>query len=259
VSRGPRPFGVDPAAASFNGLADAYERARPGYPAAAVDWLTEELALGPGRVVVDLGAGTGKLTRLLVERGSAVTAIEPLPAMRAELARRVPAAVVRRGTAEATKLADASADVVVAAQAAHWFERPAFLHEVARVLRPGGGLALLWNERAETLPWWVDLFAMIQAGVDRGWDTDIDWVGAIAESGRFGPVAVRGFPYEQVLDLDGLLELVASRSYVASRPSAERSEVLDAVRRHVAGIAEPFVVPYVTTVYLCRSSTNLRS
>ncbi len=218
--------------------------------------MADELSIEPGRVVVDLGAGTGKLTRLLVPFGSSLTAVEPLANMRAELVASTPGVVVHEGTAETMPFADASVDVVVAAHAAHWFERPAFLHEVARVLRPGGGLALLWNDRSDALPWFFQLDDVIKAGVELPWERDIDWADEIGRSGAYGSVVERRFPHEQVLDLEGLLDLVATRSYVASRPASEQAEVFDGVRRRVAGIPQPFTLPYVTTVHLCRSLSN---
>ncbi|MDH5334239.1 MAG: class I SAM-dependent methyltransferase, partial [Thermoleophilia bacterium] len=130
-------------ATSFAEVADAYERGRPGYPGEAVAWLVGE----PPRDVVDLGAGTGKLTRSLVAAGHRVTAVEPLPEMLERLRVAAPEAAAVPGTAEAIPLPDASADVVVSAQAFHWFDHDAALPESVRVLRPGGWLALVWNIR----------------------------------------------------------------------------------------------------------------
>ena len=130
-------------AASFAGVADVYERSRPGYPEAAVVWLAGST---PGDVV-DLGAGTGKLTRSLVALGHRVTAVEPLEEMLAQLRASVPAARALTGGAEAIPLPDASIDVVTCAQAFHWFDHDRALAEIARVLRPGGRIALVWNMR----------------------------------------------------------------------------------------------------------------
>src|SRR4051812_41228276 len=111
----------------FASAADVYEESRPTYPREAVDWLATELDLGPGRTVVDLAAGTGKLTRLLTPSGATVTAIGPVDEMRDALQRTTPAAAPRPGTAEATGLPDSSADAVTVAQAFHWFDGPAAL------------------------------------------------------------------------------------------------------------------------------------
>jgi SAM-dependent methyltransferase len=136
---------IDPAAQSFASVAGVYERARPEYPEAAVDWLASRLDLGPGRTVVDLAAGTGKLTRMLVPTRARVIAVEPVPEMLAELRRAAPEAQALQGTAEAIPLPDAGADAVTVAQAFHWFDPPRALREIARVLRPGGRLGLIWN------------------------------------------------------------------------------------------------------------------
>ena len=135
------------AARGFQRGADAYERGRPGYPPEAVKWLWLELRLEPGRTVVDVAAGTGKLTRELVSSGATVIAVEPVPAMRAVLEGVVPDATALAGTAEALPLDDASVDALVVAQAFHWFDGPAAVSEFHRVLRPGGRLGLIWNRR----------------------------------------------------------------------------------------------------------------
>jgi len=142
----------DVAARGFGAGARAYESARPGYPDEALGILRDEVGVGPGEEVVDLAAGTGKLTRRLVELGAAIRAVEPVGAMSLELERAVPGIEVLDGTAEAIPLPDSSCDVVTVAQAFHWFDAPAALEEISRVLRPGGRLALLWNERDETVP-----------------------------------------------------------------------------------------------------------
>jgi ubiquinone/menaquinone biosynthesis C-methylase UbiE len=146
------------AAQGFSSVADVYERSRPGYAPEAVAWLCERLRIGCGRVVLDLGAGTGKLTRQLVFTGANLIAVEPLEEMRAELARTVPDAEAKAGTAEQIPLADASVDAVVSAQAFHWFDTERALAEIHRVLRSGGSLGLIWNTR--------DLADPVQATVD---------------------------------------------------------------------------------------------
>jgi len=207
---------------SFAGVADAYERGRPEYPEEAVRWL----AGGEPAEVVDLGAGTGKLTRGLVALGHRATAVEPLAEMRAELERAVPEARVLEGSAEAIPLPDASADVVACAQSFHWFDHAKALPEVARVLRPGGRLALVWNSRDDADPWMARLSAIL------GNETvDEDDLIPVRESGLFGAVEHATFRFEQVLDRDGLLDLVLSRSYCAKLPLPDREPILDAVAR----------------------------
>ncbi|WP_439814784.1 class I SAM-dependent methyltransferase [Zavarzinia sp. CC-PAN008] len=140
------------AARGFQQGAEAYARGRPGYPAEADVWLTCDLGLGPGSTVVELGAGTGKFTTRLVATGATVIAVEPVAAMRAQLAASAPAARILDGTAEAIPLPDASANVVVCAQSFHWFATPVAVAEIARVLKPGGQLGLIWNTRDDRVP-----------------------------------------------------------------------------------------------------------
>lgn len=175
--------------------------------------------------VIDLGAGTGKLTRALVALGHRVTAVEPLDEMRAELEAVLPGVHAVVGSAEAMPLADASADVVTSAQAFHWFDHDNALPEIARVLRPGGRVALVWNSRDDRDPWMARLSAII--GNESIQESDV--VPVLDASGLFGPVDTALFAFEQILDRDGLLDLVLSRSYLAKLPAPEREPVLDAV------------------------------
>ena len=137
----------DSAARGFDRSAGDYERGRPEYPAAAIDLLARELRIGPGSSVVDLAAGTGKLTRGLIRTGARVIAVEPVQGMRTELIRAVPGAEVLAGTAEAIPLADESVAAVLVAQAFHWFDHPKAIREFRRILKPGGFVALIWNAR----------------------------------------------------------------------------------------------------------------
>jgi len=240
VNRDPRARGPYTA---FADVVEAYERGRPGYPDDAVRWLVGD----EPRDVVDLGAGTGKLTRALVALGHRVTAVEPLDEMRAALVAALPGARALAGAAEAIPLPDASADVVTTAQAFHWFDHTRALPEVARVLRPGGRLALVWNSRDDRDPWMARLSAII------GNETvqELDVFPAIEGGGLFGPVETAQFSFEQVLDRDGLLDLVLSRSYCAKLSPAEREPILDAVARLYDETAGPDGVrfPYVTECF----------
>ncbi len=208
---------------AFADVAGAYERGRPEYPEEAVRWLVGD----EPRDVVDLGAGTGKLARALVALGHRVTAVEPLDEMRAELHAAVPDARALAGRAEAMPLPDASADVVASAQAFHWFDHDAALPEIARVLRPGGSLALVWNSRDDRDPWMAQLSAIIGNETIEEWDV----VPILQEGGLFGPVETARFSFVQVRDRESLLDLVLSRSYCAKLPESEREPVLDAVGR----------------------------
>jgi len=218
VNRDPKVRGPYTA---FAEVAGAYERGRPGYPEEAVRWMVGDRPLA----VVDLGAGTGKLTRVLVALGNRVVAVEPLEEMRAELAAALPAVHVIQGTAEEIPLFTGAADVVTSAQAFHWFDHDNALPEIARVLRPGGRLALVWNSRDDRDPWMAQLSAII--GNESIEESDV--VPVIDSSGLFGRVETAVFSFTHTLDRDGLLDLVLSRSYLAKLPPPDREPVLDAV------------------------------
>lgn len=222
-------MGLHPAASGgFARAAEAYERGRPGYPAAAVDFLAARLRLERGRTVVDLAAGTGKLTRPLLATGADVVAVEPVAEMRAAL----PAgAHVLDGTAEAIPLAAASADAVTVAQAFHWFDGDAALAEIHRVLRRGGALALVWNRRRmdDPLNQAVEELVAPYRGHTPALRTNA-WRAAFERTELFGPLEAHAFPNEQSLDADGLADRVASISFIAALDDAERTHVLRAVR-----------------------------
>ena len=217
---------LHPAAATgFARSADAYERGRPGYPDDAVDRLVAAL---PGRRVVDLAAGTGKLTRALCARGCDVVAVEPVAEMRAAIA---PPARAVEGTAEATGLPTASADGVTVAQAFHWFDGLRALAEIHRVLRPGGVLALIWNRRRMEDEIHERLEAILSPHRGRVPAHRHDsWRAALAASPHFGPASEEQFANEQVLDADGLADRFGSVSFVASMRDDERAALLGEVR-----------------------------
>lgn len=237
------------AAAGFDREAHAYERGRPGYPMDAVAFLATILRLAPGTTVVDLGAGTGKLTHLLVPTGADITAIEPVAGMRAILARVAPTARVMDATAEHTGLDANSVDAVVVAQAFHWFDGPVAVAELARVLRPGGRLGIVFNVRDETDP--------IQGALDGIWepyrgDTPTHrgggWRSAFDGDTAFTPLAHQSFPNLQRLTPEDLVDRVISVSFVATRPKPERDALADQVRKLVVGSAE-VALPYRTDVF----------
>jgi SAM-dependent methyltransferase len=239
------------AAAGFSSTADLYERARPSYPAAAVEWLVERTGLVPGTTVVDLGAGTGKLTRLLIATGARVVAIEPLAEMRAALERAVPGTEVIEGTAEDIPLPDGAADAITCAQAFHWFDLERALPELHRVLAPGGNLVLVWNTR--------DLDDRLQDGIEKliapyrggvsGQLHDV-WRPPLEESPLFGAIEQRTFPNDQLVTADEVVERVASTSFVAVLPTGEREALLGRVRALAGDRGQRFPFPYRTDVYI---------
>jgi SAM-dependent methyltransferase len=241
------------AAAGFASAADVYERARPSYPPEAVEWLVAQTELGPGRTVVDLGAGTGKLTRLLLPTQASVLAVEPIAEMRAHIA----GAEVLDGTAEAIPLPDRSADVVTVAQAFHWFDHDRALPEIHRVLRNDGSLVLVWNMR--------DLDDPVQRGVEdllQPVRNEVPgqvigtWREPLVRSALFGPPIVGEFAYEQRFTTDDLCDRVASTSFVAALPALDREELFVRIRALTHGIVEPFPFPYKTEVYVFPRSSD---
>jgi SAM-dependent methyltransferase len=214
---------IDPAR-SFDRAAVQYERARPGYPPALLDLLP----LPANAEVLDLGAGTGKLTRVLVKRYRRVIAVEPLDGMRAILDNVVPEAESQAGWAESIPVPDASVDGVFAGQAFHWFNNDEAVAEIARVLRPGGVLCLVWNEGVDPSPLPRDYRAYLETlhaptlDIVRAGPTASEILGR----GPFGPVETATVPHDQVQDRDGVLDFARSVSWIAHRPDEERVEIM---------------------------------
>jgi SAM-dependent methyltransferase len=191
---------------SFGGVAAAYERGRPTYPAEAVRWLVGDTPA----TVLELGSGTGKLTRVMVELGHDVHATDPDAAMLAQLEAALPGVRTVVASAEDIPLGDESVDVVIAAQAFHWFDLDRALPEIARVLRPGGRIALVWNQRNEKIPWVRKLGNVI--GRQDHLDEPAE---ALIYSELFGFVEDKTFSHWQTVDRQSIQDLVLSRSNVA--------------------------------------------
>ncbi len=222
---------IHPAAAiGFGAAADVYERSRPDYPPDAVAEIVRQLDLRPGRTLLELGAGTGKLTRLLVASGVRIIALEPVASMRAKLATAVTGAATVElldGTAEAIPLPAASVDEIVVAQAFHWFDAIRALSEMHRVLRPGGRVLLAWNMRDESVPWvraLGDLIRTLAGDEPQVWDDD--WRAALDRCALFEPWSDAAFRHVQVLSPAGVVDRVASVSFVAAAEPSAQVEVL---------------------------------
>ena len=225
---------------SFGEEAAAYERGRPSYPPEAIDWLLPKGA----RNVLDLGAGTGKLTVRLVERGLDVIAVDPIPEMLEVLSSSLPDTPALLGTAEDIPLPDDSVDSVLVAQAWHWFDPERAIKEVARVLRPGGRLGLVWNTRDERSGWVKDLGRIV------GHEND-PLNQKVALPVPFTDVERRQVEWTSYLTPQALIDLVASRSYCITSPADVRTRTLAQVREllatHPALVnATGLALPYVT-------------
>ena len=213
--------------------------------------MVERLGLESGKRVVDVGAGTGKLTRQLVPSGARVFAVEPLAEMRAQLEASVPEAEALAGMAEALPLEDGGVDAITVASAMHWFDTGRTLSEFHRVLRPGGGLAILGNAR--------DLADALQAAVQAiigqylpKLDELLAWNPELEASPLFGPLETTEISWEQLLDAEGLAERIGTISYVARLPDEERARVLERVRCLGERQPEaPFPFRYRTGALVC--------
>jgi ubiquinone/menaquinone biosynthesis C-methylase UbiE len=213
----------------------------------------KELGIGPGTRVLDLAAGTGKFTRQLVPTGAELVAVEPVAGMRRKLEEAIPGVSALDGSAEEIPLDDGAVDAVFCAQAFHWFDAPRALEEIHRVLRPGGSLALVWNVREETVEWERRLSELLKrhegGAPRRHWG---HWREAFESTPLFTPLEERRFSHRQEGGVETMLARVASISFVAAMPDAERGEFLAEVRKLVEPHEEPLVMHYRTEVYFCR-------
>lgn len=232
-----------------------YERLRPSYPMRVLALLAQQLDLAPGRTVADLGAGTGKFTRLLALTGARVVAVEPVAAMRERLTEVLPQVTVVSGVAEATGLPDGSVDAVVAAQAWHWFDATAALAEIERITSPGGRIGLVWNTLDETVPWVAAYSRVYQewrtgqvpAHTNGGWRTLFDGLDG------WTPLREEHVANPYVTDREGVLGQALTSSRISTLGSAERTEVARELGDVLDGFSESrgerIEIPYVTDVY----------
>ena len=228
---------------SFGSQAAAYERGRPSYPPEAVDWLLAPTDTWVARDVLDLGAGTGKLTTRLVERGLQVIAVDPIAEMLEMLRTALPDTPALLGSAEQIPLPDNAVDAVLVAQAWHWFDQERAVAEIARVLRPGGRLGVLWNTRDERSGWVKDFGRIVGLEHDRD-NATVD----LPEP--FTDIATHQVEWTNYITREALIDYVASRSYCITSPAEVRTRTLDEVREllvshpslaNATGLAMPYI------------------
>lgn len=243
---------------SFGAAATAYAQHRPDYAEAAVRWALEP---APGSRVLDLGAGTGKLTATLVALGAEVIAVEPDPAMLAELRRRLPLVRALAGSAESIPLPDASVDAVLAGQALHWFDMTVAGPEIARVLHPAGVLAGLWNVDDDRVDWVAGLNRVSEGSASvtlTGWRTRAEdaHLAELDLPGLFGPAERAVFGHGQRRSVDSLIATIATHSRLLVMPEQERAELLGRIRAFLVSRPETadgeFTLPLLTGVLRAR-------
>lgn len=245
------------AAEGFQSGATTYANGRPGYADDAVDWLKTDLELTSGSVALELGAGTGKFTRRLLATGADIIAVEPVAAMRAELAAACPTVRVVEAGAETLPFEPAAVDVVVCAQSFHWFANKTALAEIRRVLKPGGRLGLIWNVRDERVPWVEALTEIMRPYEgDAPRYHDAHWKPLFPADG-FSALEARHFAYQHTGTPDQVIvNRVLSTSFIAALPADEQARVVARVRDVIA--ASPDLAgrdevsyPYETVAYSC--------
>ncbi len=246
---------VDPARArSFGRTAELYEIGRPGYPHDLLRQIFDEIAAESGSTapqILDVGAGTGKLSRQLVEFGS-VVAVEPLDEMREQFQIVVPDVTCMAGSAESIPLPDASVDVVTVGQAYHWFDQQRANPEISRVLRDGGWLVALWNSEDPEVPWVAALEEIMTRDDAHPHEPRMDWPVRFTNAPWFSELVRREGTMVLSRTKAQLLSSMESHSYLSVRSEADRQPVLDEVARLIADFPDPFDVPFVTEAFLCR-------
>ncbi|MFC3979655.1 class I SAM-dependent methyltransferase [Streptosporangium jomthongense] len=252
---GPSAFpGIDPESAarrasSFGGQAEAYARERPDYPDAAVLWALEPVRGSQPPRVLDLGAGTGKLTEVLLRHVTDVVAVEPDPAMLRQFRVRLPRVEALPGGAERIPLPDSSVDAVLVGQAMHWFDLDRAAPEMARVLAPGGVVAGLWNLDDDQVPWVNGLKEVARSTVSR-----TQWRPDMLELGEpwFGPVEQAWFPHSQRRTAESMVATIATHFHVLTLPEGDRAELLGRIADYLRSTPETargeFELPITTVV-----------
>jgi SAM-dependent methyltransferase len=242
----------------FGKEAATYERVRPSYPPDAVAWLADGLGLQPGRTVLDLAAGTGKFTRLLVPFGATVLAAEPVDGMRRGFVAAVPGIPMVAAVAEALPVAPESLHAVTVAQAFHWFDAERAFEEFRRVLHPSGRVGLIWNARDRSSDWVNEVWSIMDRVEKRApWRDHEQWRdSALGTRHGFGRLHTETFRHEQPITPEGVVERIASVSHVAVLPEPDRERVRDEVRAVVTGHPDArgrsdLRIPYRVDTYWC--------
>lgn len=243
---------LHPLATGFDGVAGAYERGRPEYAPAVVGAIAAELTIPAGAPVLDLAAGTGKLTRALLAGGFDAVAVEPQEQMREALARAVGAERVHAGVAEAIPLPDAAVAAVTVGDGFHWFDQPAALAEIRRVLRPGGGLALLRSAPDWSAASWVGEVGGLIAGARTehpGFDGP-PWQDAVRADGGWSAPRELRLTSTQPATPERVVDYIASISWIAALPPAEQRELLARATQLVHAGETPDELPVHVTIGL---------
>lgn len=226
-----------------------YAAGRPGYCEESVNFLIAQLGIDDNCRLLDLGAGTGKLTEQLVGTGATITAVEPSASMRAEFHDILPLVSIFDGTGEAIPLEDNSCDVVVVAQAFHWFDPERALAEIARVLTKTGRLGLVWNERDESVAWVHDLSVAMQWTTRQPYRVGTDFVPVVINNGPFTHAQRARFTFSDAMDHERIRQRVLSTSYVAAANDDERNSIMNAVEEVIRRLPDVVHMPYIADTY----------
>lgn len=229
-----------------------YNAARPDYPREAIEHIVARLGVTRAMRALDLGAGTGIFTRQILPFVGHVTAVDPSASMRESLSSATPGVDVLEGSDVAIPLVDASVEAVFVAQAFHWFDAPRALLEIHRVLTPGGGLGLIWNERDETVEWVAALSHAMRWDRFQPYVVGTDFSASVL-AGPFREVERVTFAHSQQLTREGLYQRVLTTSYISVMADRDREELMADVGDVVEQLGEPIVMPYVTDVYTARA------
>lgn len=239
-------------AASFGAKAAAYAEHRPDYPGKALAWGLAGLGRTPRRVL-DLAAGTGKVSEGLRALDVEVTAVEPDAQMLEQLTRALPEVTPLLGTAEQIPLPDESVDAVFAGQAFHWFDLDRAYPEMARVLKPGGVVVALWNHDDDSVPWLADFNARIKSTASRRWLSDYE---SLPEHEAFEPFEKERFEHKQLRTAETLVETIATHSHLLVAAPPERAAILREARKFLDSTPETasgeFELPIITTAFRAR-------